>query len=100
MMKFGHIISQVGLDPKKYPRSSEISVELYDRKNRVIGENDFNFNGQMFKDNSISKSKFIHMIDNCEDERKKLPDQISARINYDALVVFFPYKAPVFLLLS
>ena len=100
MIKMEHIISEVGLDPKEYPRSSEISVELYDRKNRIIGEKDFDFNKKLFKNNAKSMSKFIHMIDDCEVERKKLPNEISARINDDALVFYFPYQSPVFLLFS
>lgn len=100
MMQLGHIISEAGLDCKKYPRSSEISVKMYDRKEREIGDREFNFNKELFKNNSKSMSKFIHMIDDCEAEKKKLPSEISARISDDALVFYFPYQYTVFLLLS
>ena len=100
MITMGHIIAQVGLDPKEYPRSSKISVELSDRKERKIGVDDFDFNGKLFERNSKSKSKFIHLIDDCETEKKELPDQISAKLTDDVLVLYFPYRATLVLFLS
>lgn len=100
MIKFGHIISEVGLDPKKYPRSSKIEVDLSDRKERKIGEEEFNFNGKLFEKNQKSKSKFIHMIDDCESEKKELPEQIYAKLTDNALILHFPYRATLILFLS
>ena len=100
MIILGQIISETGLDSANYPRSSEISVKLSDRKKREIGENEFNFNGKLFEKNERSMSMFKNMIDSFEAKEKELHEQISARLTDDMLIFYIPRRAPVILFLS
>lgn len=92
-MKFGHIISEAGFS--SFSALSEITVKLLDRKDRELTEKDFNFNKNLFSKNSDSKEKFRQLLEQGE-KKPNLPNEISGRLNDDALVIYFPGQPPYF----
>lgn len=97
MLKLGKIISEVGLNPKRYSVLLEINVEMYDRKRRKVTEEDFNFGGKLFSKNPDSSLRFQHILESML--REPLPEKISARLTDDYIVIYRTnYKAEILLL--
>ena len=88
MLPFGYLISEAGFDLTNYPTLAEIPVELYDRKNREIGEEDFHFNANLFK-NEKSKKQFFNLLET-KSRETVIPTKIVGKLNDDALILHFP----------
>ncbi len=61
-MKFAKIISAAGLNSNKFPRIAEKNVVVYDRKNRVISEDELCFEAPIFSKNSESLKRFKNFL--------------------------------------
>lgn len=97
MMPLGKIISEAGLNFRKYSKLAAIEVDMYNRKQREVKENDFNFDGKLFAKNPDSSLRFQHILDSML--REPIPKKISARLTDDYLVIYRPnYKAEILLL--
>lgn len=66
-MKFATIISGAGLDPKKYPRLSEVPIEVFDRKSRMISVS--TFASPLFSKRPDSLKRFESFLEENEKER-------------------------------
>lgn len=87
MLKFGKIISEAGYNQKDFPELSEILIDLFDRKNRILREDSFEFRQKLFSKNQDSKKKFRELLENLKKtDINRLT--ISGKLTDDALILY------------
>lgn len=88
-MKFAEIIRESGLNPEEFPTSSNISVTLYDRKDRISTEETIRFAEPLFRNNPVSRKNFYHFLVGLEES-----DIQTMNIKIDEYAVWVFYKSP------
>lgn len=88
-MKFAEIIREAGFYTDCFPKASNISVTLYDRKDRVITEA-IHFAKPLFAENKTSMRNFIAFLQDLEE--KDTPQEMNVKIDEYLICVF--YKSP------
>lgn len=99
-MKFAEIIQEAGITPEDVPHVSQLSIDLYDRKRRVIEGETITFANPLFKENIASYLSFSNF---CTELEKKLTDSstnqefssgLSAQISESALIIWYGSDGP------
>ena len=88
-MKFAVILREAGLNPVKFPKSSEISVTLYDEDDLIDDRDDITFTKNLFVNNIASYEGFFQFV-----ERLEKQDIESMNIKIDQFFVVVFYKTP------
>ena len=86
MIRFGKIISEVGLQPTDFQKLSDIPVDIYDRKNRILDEEHFDFGRNMFSRNSDSKESFTKLLKQLME--KNLDVKVSGRLLDEMFILY------------
>lgn len=84
-MKFGEILREAGIEAKNFPKCAEISVTLYDRKDRVI-DREIHFVEKLFVQNEESFAKFKHFLEILE---KEDISEMNVRIDEFNVILFY-----------
>lgn len=96
-MKFEQIILGARLNASDYPNVSEINVNLFDSKNRLIEEEKITFHEPLFNTGSISYHNFVEFV-STKENFMILPESFDAKLTPDALIIHWPGKsAKIFL---
>ena len=90
-MKFATILRESGFSVKDFKKSSEISIILYDRKDRIDNVEDIKFVHTLFSNNTKSFIDFYEFVKELENNPEP-PACINVKIDEYSVVVF--YKTP------
>lgn len=88
-MKFTEIIREAGFDPEAFPNASNISVTLYDRKDRIDTDETIHYVEPLFAHNPKSQKKFYYSLCGLEQS-----DIQTMNIKIDEFTVWLFYKTP------
>lgn len=89
-MKFATILRESGFSVECFEKCAEISINLYDGKDRVDTNEDAHFAETLFANNN---SSFIDLLDYLKDLEKNPPESMNVKI--DEFSVIFFYKTPL-----
>lgn len=87
-MKFAVILREAGFVSKEFPKCSEIPIILYDRKDRIIEEDDIHFVETLFKENNNSFMNFYDFLKSLEKSNEPI-DSINVMIDEYNVIVFY-----------
>lgn len=90
-MELAKVISEAGLNPTDYPRASGIEVDVLDRKDRDIPENEFEFQSAIFSKNPDTLKKFMDFLDSLE---KSSVYYMQLKLLDEALIVYINDEPP------
>ena len=88
-MTFAEIIRNAGFTSDFFPKASQIPITLYDRKDRVMTEENLRFAEPLFADNPNSMQKFYTFLKGLEEENIQ---DMKVKIDEHLVCVF--YKSP------
>ena len=88
-MKFAEIIRNAGLNPMDFSKASNITIELYDGKDRACVEETVTFAEPLFTKNEGSLLNFQSFISGLE---KDSFESMNVNIDADSVILF--YKTP------
>lgn len=92
-MKFANIIREAGLNLDNFEKCTEISINLYDEKDKVNENNDVHFVEPLFSHNSNSLQKFQDFLVDLE---KSPVSSMNIEIDENYVVVFYKKPNPKF----
>ena len=85
-MKFSEIIRNAALNPADFPKSSAITIQLYDGKERLVEDECITYAKPLFAENEEALKNFKAFLNGFEKEPIK---EMKVRICIDAVVLFF-----------
>ena len=88
-MKFAAIIKETGIDLKEFKNCSQIPIVLYDRKNRIISDENLHYAEKLFANSSHSLKRFYHLLNTLE---KEPVQSLDIMISENFVVLF--HKSP------
>ena len=88
-MKFAEIIREAGLNACEFKKTSDITIHLYDGKNRIDTEDTVHYIEPLFKHNEASFLNFKNFLTGLE---KETIESMNVKIDIDTVILF--YKSP------
>ena len=88
-MKFAEVIRNAGLNPLDFPKASNITIELYDGKERLSVEETVNYAEPLFTKNEGSFLNFQSFVSGLELDPI---ESMKVKIDADSVILF--YRTP------
>ena len=92
-MKFATILRESGFSKNEFKKVSEISMILYDEKDRIVDADDIRFVDKLFKNNTKSFMKFYDFLKELKNNPNP-PISINVKIDENSVVVFYKTANP------